>query len=91
MRSQADANQVVISHELLHTLGATDKYDLSTNQPLYPQGYAEPYKLPRYPQEMAELMAGRIPVSASQAEQAESLRDVTIGELTAREINWIRQ
>lgn len=89
-RSQAGSNQVVIAHELLHTLGATDKYDLADNQPLYPVGYAEPDKQPRYPQEMAELMAGRIPLSTSHAEQADSLRDVVIGGLTAREINWIK-
>jgi hypothetical protein len=81
----------VISHELLHTLGATDKYDLINNQPLYPQGYAEPDKEPRYPQELAELMAGRTPLSPSHAEQPESLHDVVIGALTAREINWIKQ
>jgi len=90
-RSQAGSNQVVLSHELLHTLGATDKYDLSDNQPLYPEGYAEPDKQPRYPQELAELMAGRIPLSASQAEQPDSLREVIIGATTAREINWVKQ
>jgi hypothetical protein len=29
----ADSNQVVLVHEVLHTLGATDKYDLATGQP----------------------------------------------------------
>lgn len=90
-RSQDGTNQVVIAHELLHTLGATDKYDLANNQPLYPDGYGEPDKQPRYPQDMAELMAGRIAVSPSQAEQPESLRDVLIGPLTAHEINWIKR
>jgi len=90
-RTQSGTNQVVIAHELLHTLGATDKYDLTSNQPLNPDGYAEPDRQPRYPQEMAELMAGRIPVSPSRAEQPESLREVMIGPLTAREINWIKQ
>jgi len=44
-----------------------------------------------FPQEQAELMAGRIPLSESRAEQPESLRQVVIGTLTAREINWIKQ
>ena len=30
-------NQVVIAHELLHTFGASDKYDPATNQPMFPQ------------------------------------------------------
>ena len=39
---QAAQNNVVIAHELLHTVGATDKYDPRTNQPSHPDGYAEP-------------------------------------------------
>ena len=35
-------NHVIIAHELLHTVGAIDKYAPSTNQPLYPTGYADP-------------------------------------------------
>ncbi len=87
--SMARANQVIVAHELLHTLGATDKYDPATNQPLLPAGYADPERQPLYPQDLAELMAGRIPVSARQAEQAESLRQTMIGPLTALEIGWV--
>lgn len=83
-------NNVVIAHELLHTLGATDKYDLATNRPLYPNGYADPLAQPRYPQTRAEIMAGRIPLSATQAEAPTSMKRVIIGETTAREINWLR-
>lgn len=86
--SMSGANQVIVAHELLHTLGATDKYDLDTNQPRYPEGYAEPEREPRLPQARAELMAGRIPLTDHEAEQAESLRQVMIGPLTAREIGW---
>lgn len=89
MNGMARANQVIVAHELLHTLGATDKYDLETNLPIFPEGYADPERQPRYPQERAELMAGRIPISAAQVEQAESLRQVVIGALTAREIGWV--
>lgn len=85
----ARANLVVVAHELLHTLGATDKYDLGTNQPLYPDGYADPEQQPRYPQQAAEVMAGRIPVSETDAEQPRSLRQAIIGSLTAREIGWV--
>ena len=38
----ASSNRVVIAHELLHVLGATDKYDLATGQPIPPDGLAEP-------------------------------------------------
>src|SRR5690606_16341637 len=31
-RAAAGSNHVVLAHELLHTLGATDKYDLATNR-----------------------------------------------------------
>ena len=87
---QAAENNVVFAHELLHTVGATDKYDPRTNQPAYPDGFAEPDREPRYPQEFAELMAGRIPVSESQAEMPRGLQQVLIGTKTAREINWIK-
>jgi len=86
---QAGGNNMVITHELLHTLGATDKYDLQTNQPIFPIGYAEPDKSPVLPQEYAEIMAGRIPLSKNKAEQPPGLGSVLVGEYTAREIRWI--
>jgi hypothetical protein len=82
------SNDVVIAHELLHTLGATDKYDLATGLPSHPAGYAEPERAPLHPQSHAELMGGRIPLSGSRAETPESLRRVVIGPATAREIGW---
>jgi hypothetical protein len=84
----AKQNNVIITHEFLHTLGATDKYDPSTNQPLYPVGYAEPDHQPLLPQRFAEIMAGRTPVTQSVATIPESLNGVVIGDLTASEINW---
>jgi len=86
----AGANRVVLTHELLHTLGASDKYDLRNNMPLFPDGYAEPEKSPRFPQTRAEIMAGRIPLSAQQARQAASLEQTVIGPATAREIGWVQ-
>jgi hypothetical protein len=84
-----DSNRVVVAHELLHTLGATDKYDLRTNQPLPPHGYAEPDRRPILPQSRAELMAGRIPVTRDSAVIPEGLHDVVIGRATAAEIGWL--
>lgn len=83
------SNRVVIAHELLHTLGATDKYDLRTNLPLDPLGYADPGRVPRYPQVRAELMAGRIPLSADKARTPRNLDEVVIGAATALEIGWL--
>lgn len=84
------SNHVVVAHELLHTLGATDKYDFATNAPLYPMGFAEPDRSPRYPQRFAELMAGRIPESEAAARTPESLQETLIGPATAREIGWLQ-
>lgn len=89
-RAEGKRNNVVVAHELLHTLGATDKYDLSSNQPLYPLGYADPDQQPRYPQKRAELMAGRIPITAQRAEQPDHLRQTIIGEATAIEIGLLK-
>jgi hypothetical protein len=89
-REYQSQNLVILSHELFHTLKATDKYDRRTTLPSYPEGYAEPEKSPRYPQEFAELMGGRVPLAVDKAEIPVSLREVLIGEATAREIGWIR-
>lgn len=83
-------NLVILAHELLHTLNATDKYDLSTTLPIYPEGYAEPEKTPLHPQAFAELMGGRIPRSETSAEIPNSLKHTLIGDITAREIGWLR-
>ena len=89
-RAASGSNQMVLAHELLHTLGATDKYDPGTDAPRFPDGYAKPDAKPLLPQAQAELMAGRIPIDRQRAEIPESLRQVVIGPLTAREIGWPR-
>ena len=83
-------NLVILAHELLHTLTATDKYDLATTLPAYPDGFAEPTKQPRYPQDFAELMGGRVPINETKAEIPKSLSQTLIGEKTAREIGWLQ-
>uniref|UniRef100_Q47FK8 Uncharacterized protein n=1 Tax=Dechloromonas aromatica (strain RCB) TaxID=159087 RepID=Q47FK8_DECAR len=89
-RQQRRQNNVVLAHELLHTFGATDKYDLATLQPIYPQGYAEPQRNPRLPQTQAEIMGGRTPIDAQTSEIPASLADTLIGPETAREIGMLR-
>ena len=82
------SNQVVLAHELLHTLGATDKYDRATGLPLDPDGLGDPQQSPRYPQHYGEIMAGRIATDAGAASIPDSLDSMLIGPLTAREIGW---
>ncbi len=82
------SNNFIIAHELLHTLGARDKYDLATNQPLFPAGFANPNQEPLFPQSYAEIMGGRIPLSRTRSEIPSSLNNVTVGILTATEIGW---
>lgn len=82
-------NNIVIAHELLHTVGATDKYDAETLQPVYPGGYAEPLRAPRHPQTLTEIMAGRRVVSTQRAEMPPDLERVVIGVATAAEIRWL--
>lgn len=80
-------NNVVIAHELFHALGATDKYD-AANQPVYPEGFAEPGDGPRYPQHAAEIMAGRIAIRPDAARIPAGLDECVVGFKTAWEINW---
>jgi hypothetical protein len=88
LRPMAGSNSIVITHELLHTLGATDKYDPSTGAPLFPIGFADPNHLPLYPQDEAEIMAGRRALSAQDAEMPAALNAVVVGPATAAEIRW---
>lgn len=86
---QNGGNQIVIAHELLHTLGASDKYD-AAGLPVFPDGYADPGQQPLLPQRRAELMAGQRALSASKAAMPDSLVDVVIGDASAREIRWLQ-
>ncbi len=82
-------NNFVIAHEMLHTLGATDKYDFASNLPIYPIGYAEPDRDPLYPQKWAEIMGGTIPKNETKSEMPKSLKKAVLGEATAQEIRWL--
>jgi len=81
-------NGVVIAHELLHTVGASDKYLPGTDAPRFPDGYGDPEQVPLYPQRYAEIMAGRRMLSADRWQQADNLDEVLIGPATALEIRW---
>ncbi len=88
--AQAQQNQIVLLHELLHGFGATDKYDLSTGSPIYPQGYANPQQKPLYPQIYAEIMAIHRPISVQRSVMTHRLADNVLSPLTAKEIGWLR-
>jgi len=82
-----EQNNIVITHEMFHTVGASDKY--IGPMPIYPQGYAAPGRSPLHPQTRCEIMAGKIATSASTSRLATSLKKCVVGPDTATEINWI--
>ena len=86
-RRHRGANNVIIAHEFLHTLGATDKYRAGDGQPIGPDGLGEPDRKPLYPQRYAEIMGGRIALAEDDAVIPKSLKYAVIGPLTAGEIN----
>ena len=88
-KKMTEQNNVIIAHEILHTLGATDKYDLRNGQPIFPHGYADPERNPRLPQKLAEIMGGRIPISETEAEIPKNLNHALVGIKTAKEIGWL--
>lgn len=87
-RSMTRTNNVVIAHEILHTLGASDKYHPVTLAPLHPIGYAEPLREPLHPQELTEIMAGRYAIDTQTSEVPDTLDEVRVGTETALEIRW---
>ena len=89
-RDDGPRNAVVIAHELLHTLGASDKYDPQSLAPIFPDGYAEPDRQPSHPQRMAEIMAGRFALADGQLAMPERLGQTLIGPRTAAEIGLRR-
>jgi hypothetical protein len=88
-RSMVDFALFVTTHELLHLLGAKDKYDAS-GRSLVPEGLAEPELRPLYPQRHAEVMARNVALSPTSERPPESLSDLKVGVTTAREIGWVR-
>jgi len=78
---------LAVTHELLHTLGASDKYDDAGN-PRMPEGLGEPDKNPTLPQEKCEVMAGTIAVDADRHPMARSLEQCVVNRFTASEIGW---
>lgn len=78
----------VAAHELMHTLGASDKYD-ARGRARVPDGLAEPELVPRYPQRYVEIMARNRPVAPDREEPPSSLDELRVGAVTAAEIGWL--
>ena len=87
-RDYRGRNRVVIAHEFLHLVGATDKYDPDTGRPIHPHGFARPDREPRFPQARAEIMGASIPVGGGEIVMPASLDETVVGPATAREIGW---
>jgi hypothetical protein len=85
--SMLDFALFVAAHELFHTLGASDKYD-ATGHATFPGGFAEPERIPLYPQRGAELMARNLPLSPTSERPPETLDELWVGDATATEIGW---
>jgi hypothetical protein len=83
-----DWTQIAVAHELFHTLGATDKYN-GAGQPVHPEGYAEPDRVPLHPQTRCEIMSGHIAVDETRFRRARNLGECLVGSKTAAEIHWL--
>lgn len=82
-------HNVILTHELLHIFGASDKYDLATGQPIFPEGYENPDRRPSLPQQYAEIMGRAIPISEAKHDVATRLGQTRVGKFTAMEIGWL--
>jgi hypothetical protein len=81
---------LTVLHEVVHALGATDKYDDSFRA-VFPDGYAEPYRDPLHPQRFAEIMAVDLPLSISTEREPDPLTEVRVGHVTAAELVWLEE
>lgn len=81
-------NNFIAVHEALHTLGAQDRYDANTLEPLWPDGYADPVQVPLFPQTRAEVMGGRMQIVPGWSVLPPGLEHARIGPITATEIGW---
>lgn len=87
--SMVDFALFVATHELFHTLGATDKYD-ALGRARVPDGLPEPERRPLYPQPAAEIMARNVALGPDLERPPDNLEELSVGPATAREIGWSR-
>lgn len=77
----------VTTHELFHTLGASDKYD-EQGRTLFPAGLVHPKQRPLFPQVQADVMAHGRPIRPDADEPPTTLDELGVGPETARELRW---
>lgn len=82
-------HNVILVHELMYILGASDKYDLQTGEPLYPHGYANPNLAAGVAQNKAEIMGRARPIGNGGFDVARVLARTLVGSATAKEIGWL--
>lgn len=87
-KQSAGRTTCLIAHEILHTVGASDKYD-DNHLTIFPDGYFAPEK--RYPQEFAEIMALATPIEKGKEKDADNLDVSRVGEKTAIEVGWKKE
>lgn len=75
---------IAVAHEVMHLLGARDGYD--ENGHALPRGIVEPDV--GFPQRFAEVMVGEVPLREAAGRVPETLDEVRVGEVTAKEIGW---
>lgn len=80
---------VALVHEVLHCVGATDKYD-ADGRAVEPGGLVEPDRTPRWPQPFGEVMVGEVPLGPREGRPIQSLDEARVGPATAREVGWTR-
>ena len=85
--STEDLALFVIGHELFHTLGASDKYGADGRASI-PDGLVEPELVPLYPQRYAEIMTRNLVLAPGSERPPDSLSELGVGALTARELGW---
>lgn len=84
-----DFGLFVVTHELLHLLGASDRY-APDGTALLPEGLGDPEREPLYPQDSAEVMArGRVIEPGLEVPPGD-LAELRVGPQTAAEIGWLR-
>jgi hypothetical protein len=91
VRARVSAGQPVlamqaIGHELLHCLGATDKY--SAEGHALPDGLADPGRRPLYPQVAADFMGVEVALGPASGRLPRSFDELAVGPATAAEIGW---
>lgn len=83
-----DFGLFVVTHELFHLLGASDRYGADGTARL-PEGLGDPEREPLFPQESAEVMArGRVLQPGREVPPGD-LAELRVGPRTAEEIGWL--